>query len=751
MVSKLLKSLVVLMLVASPAAASAQSVGAIEKELEGVEPRIGELEQRFLKPAVLASRYKLEARYNDGRVAYFQQDYGRASVLLVDVVRNPDFKSAKSYREAVFLLGDSLFELKNFVAARRFFTEIFQAGPGPYYEESAARLLEIALYTRDFDKVDSIYQQMASGGKASPAMSYLAGKAFYAKEDYQRARESFGRSATDPEYRLQSEYFRAVTFAAEQKLDEAEQVFSGITKGANPTNAQEREIVDLAWIALGRLAYEKGDVEHAIDYYNRVPKESPQYDRMLWELTWVLVSRGNYQEARRNVDIIHFLDDPDPDIAAESQLLRADLSLRLDEYDAARADYLAVLDKFGPVAGEMNTFSAQHEDLAGFFSTMTQSELDSVEKEVMPPLVRDWVDSDPDMRNASVAMVDVRATDGQIRDASRMLDQIAAQLNSSNRVQSFPELAKGMAQARDIENRLFDLRLALLKNYFENVSGGMSGADKAAFEAKLKEIESHQAQLASSPVRQEKLAREQAALADKYDELRTQISVAGNEIASLKSQLGALNQALAGAEGQALSAEDRATAEKARDELTAELTELEGSKTALESELETLRTDSGNWSPATEQATRAAHRKMLEDAQAYLKRFGNAPNIETALARFEPLENRLDAFFGKMGGIVDQRVAELREDITVERALIDEHRQSMEELVSSSETGAGVLAYLNFIRAQKQFNEIVLRADVGLIDVTWDKKEDMTTKISELFEQRTSELKLLQESFEEVR
>ena len=90
-------------------------------------------------------------------------------------------------------------------------------------------------------------------------------------------------------------------------------------------------------------------------------------------------------------------------------------------------------------------------------------------------------------------------------------------------------------------------------------------------------------------------------------------------------------------------------------------------------------------------------------------------------------------------------------DVTAQRALVDEHQKSLQQLVTTSQSGAGVLAYVNFMKARAEYTEIVLRGEVGIIDVVWKKKEDMSEKISKLFEDRTSELNLLQEAFEEVR
>ena len=156
-----------------------------------------------------------------------------------------------------------------------------------------------------------------------------------------------------------------------------------------------------------------------------------------------------------------------------------------------------------------------------------------------------------------------------------------------------------------------------------------------------------------------------------------------------------------------------------------------------------------------ERAMRRAFRDDLEKAHAFLSRFSGGSDrvqrIGAALSQIPAHEQRLDQYFVRMDQLVDEKVEELRADIGVERQLMNDHRESMRELVTASQNGAGVLAYLNFMRTQNDFNEFILRGDVGIIDVVWEKKEDMSNKIGDLFEERTTELRLLQESFEEVR
>ena len=51
---------------------------------------------------------------------------------------------------------------------------------------------------------------------------------------------------------------------------------------------------------------------------------------------------------------------------------------------------------------------------------------------------------------------------------------------------------------------------------------------------------------------------------------------------------------------------------------------------------------------------------------------------------------------------------------------------------------------------QRRFYDIVVRADVGIIDVAWALKQQRTDKISQMVREQKRELKLLDDEFREV-
>jgi len=727
--------------------ALAQSPEEVAQEVSGFAKVITDLEDQFIKPAVLASKYRTESRLNDARVAYFLKDYQRASVLFMDLVRR-ESPSFPSYRESVFLLGDSLYRLRNYQASRRYLQQLIDMGRGPHFDEAARLYLEMAYESRNFDGVDALMARLQGQG-VDGALSYISGKTLYRQGRYADARAAFSRAAAVPEYAIVAEYFAGVVLVADKKYDEAKRVFEGVT-ARTATTPRDIAVIELAYVAQGRLAYERGDYESAIDLYNRVPRDSDHFDRALWEFTWVLVAKKMYREARRNVEIL-LLSDPDPTFVPEAKLLKADLSVMLDEYELAEDDFKDILATFEPVKLQMDDFVSRQQDLRAFFSILVQDDPAGEESKKMPPLVAQWLESDPTIRAASAMIRDVRSVNQEIEDANSVIREINARLNSTSRVQSFPELAEGVAQGIAADNRLLALRYALVVD--QAGKANLSGAQKDAWEQARQDLERIREAHGKAPQTRVELAKREEAVFQEYDRLRAQLDAVAYQIDSQNAQLAAVDTYLEREYGRSLSDQEKKRVGELRSEVRRTLEELEGLRAQIQEELGLSRNQVGVGDQVVlaETDLRRRYRESLARAESSLGQQGASDQILRARSDFPNHHSRLDAYFGRLEGIVDGKVSEIRAEIDGEERLLAEHRTSLQELMYASQGGAGVLAYLNFMRTRAKFDELILRGDVGLIDVKWQKKERMSRQINQLFENRTSELRMLQEAFDEVR
>jgi hypothetical protein len=63
---------------------------------------------------------------------------------------------------------------------------------------------------------------------------------------------------------------------------------------------------------------------------------------------------------------------------------------------------------------------------------------------------------------------------------------------------------------------------------------------------------------------------------------------------------------------------------------------------------------------------------------------------------------------------------------------------------------AAQIAYGTFLSVRKKFKSLVLRADVGLIDVVWQEKQSVQSTFKRLSKERNSELRVLESEFKDI-
>ena len=78
------------------------------------------------------------------------------------------------------------------------------------------------------------------------------------------------------------------------------------------------------------------------------------------------------------------------------------------------------------------------------------------------------------------------------------------------------------------------------------------------------------------------------------------------------------------------------------------------------------------------------------------------------------------------------------------------YRAALGSLEGETEDVVGAITYLNFNRVHDRFYDLVLRADVGKIDVSWARREDHRVRIDTLTRERARELQALDDEFRDV-
>jgi hypothetical protein len=127
-----------------------------------------------------------------------------------------------------------------------------------------------------------------------------------------------------------------------------------------------------------------------------------------------------------------------------------------------------------------------------------------------------------------------------------------------------------------------------------------------------------------------------------------------------------------------------------------------------------------------------------------------AEQIESILERSRAVDTKIGNFNGRIDEILTDRLKDITSALGDEKAHVVAYRETLNGYQGeSADVGGGVVAD-NFKAVANRFYNIVVRADVGIIDVAWALKDSATRESNRLVAERKRELKLLDDEFKEV-
>ena len=104
----------------------------------------------------------------------------------------------------------------------------------------------------------------------------------------------------------------------------------------------------------------------------------------------------------------------------------------------------------------------------------------------------------------------------------------------------------------------------------------------------------------------------------------------------------------------------------------------------------------------------------------------------------------------RIDDMLDSRLKDIQSEINDEKAHVAIYRQQLGGYTTeSADVGGGIMAE-SLKNVTQRFYNVVVRADVGIIDVAWALKDSSTRNDNRLVAERKRELKLLDDEFKEV-
>ena len=758
-----------LALLGAPVAGWAQrapTLHALEVEAQGLEGRVDFVLKHFGRESATAGLDELERRFSEAEIHFLLNDYAAAVVFLYDLIETDEFRAARDYPHALYYLAESLYQLGSLVPSRNFFSMLLELG-GPEQKQLALqRLIEIGGKTRDYRNIDTYVDQFKREfGGLKPEVSYAYGKFIFDRagvdpqDRLKAAAEAFAGVPVNSQYGLRAKYFTGVLQVKVGDLAAAMTAFREVI--SQPTVATaDRPVIELSWMAVARLHYQEQRFEEAIDAYSRLPRQSPYFYESLYEMAWAHVRRGDAESALRAAEIL-LVGASDSPLAPEALILMGGLYAQQRDYERSLETYNEIINTYGPVRDELDALLGLHEDPVAYFNDLIAREGERFSvNELLPPAAAKWASTQRDISQAFEIVNALQGGREDVRDGDRIADRIIAALDAGT-LEPFPALAEGHQRATEVQAevlglqaRAADLQSGLIQRH---VPEGL----RAQLQAAREERQAIEQAFRSLPTRAEDVAAQQSAWLAKVAEVEKQAHNLGVSAGALNAQLEGVRKWLRDAELEQQN--DLAEVEAFLGRLEREkqvVDQLHAEARALLAELKDLGDGVKSGTAVAGAAElRAAYQEALARestvrAEARARMSGDdrvqAERVEGLLGVTEGLNQRLVSYLDDLEARAARRRDAIRRQVEIERGRLVSYGGEVDGVMFETHDLVGRIAFNSFRKVQRDFAQIILEADVGLIDVAWARKQERTHAIQKLAQEKDRQLRLLDAEFEEV-
>ncbi len=738
----------------------------VARQIEAARNNIDLVEKQYTLRAEPSDEAARLQRFSDGEIQYLLGDYSTAAVLFYDLVANKEFQSSPRFADALFYLSDSLYQQKNYLGARLYLKQLL-ALRGAHYKEALARFLEIAGRVNEFHGIDEYMAQAKglSGGALPPELTYVYAKWLFRRDDISledrvnRAQGIFATLAADATgpFRLQSAYFIGVGFVRLRQWDKAIEQFKAVT-AMPPRDEKDKQVQELANLSLGRVLFEAGRFDEAVDRYQEVSRESDNFPDALYETAWTYVRKNQLQQAKNATEILLLVAEESV-LAPEAKILQGTLLQKLQKYDEAIDTYTTVINTYAPVRDEIDALLTVNKDPVQYFDELLARNEKSLDvTKLLPPVALKWASTRKEVADAQEITSALEASRQGLKESRLIADRILKSV-SERGLESFPMLQEGFTRADAVETSITRSEESLTRIEGYLVSSLMAPEQRQQLDDLRARGKALRERLASMPTTSEELLARRQKIQAKIDEVDRQAFQLGIEIQAQAAQLTAIRKYVDDTRTQRKTSpeDEQAFLERVSTEQRA----LEAMQTELEELRANLAAERNNADKAVsgEDTLRAEYNDVLAKERAlYQAVRGQLPGeAQKAMLRADVV--RADALavrdrVGRSKAVirerVQQRIDKLLALVMAEQKLIDTYSKDTDRVTGETRNLVGRIAFDSFKRVRQSFYDLVLKADVGVVDVAFQRKQDKTSSIQDLARRKDQELKQLDEEFKEV-
>jgi tetratricopeptide (TPR) repeat protein len=749
----------------APRQALGARLDAVETETAAVESRVAQVEKAYMRPDESASA-RARRQFSDGETQLLLGDWLHAAVLLYGALDDAEFRASADAGPALLYLGDALRNQGSCGAALPAYEELLRQGGSGMQAAALVGTLECRIKLKRLDGIqrllDAAQAQLKDGLPAE--LAYLVGKASYFRTDLRPAerveRAMLAFAAVAPPLHVASTYFQGAMQVEAGNLGAAAERFEACLKlqGNDPKQVEIRE---LCAMAAGRVYAEQKKFAESLDRYQLLPYTSPRFNEALYEVAWGYVRAGNHEQALQTAAMIVDLA-PESQMAPEATILTGHLNLRLGHYAAASESFNKVINNYAPVRDEIDAILTMHDDPVRYFNELIGRQGKAFDvSTVLPPMAVKWASAQKDVGGALDLVMALDAARQDMADSLNVIARIDALLQRSGGLDAVPLARDGWISADAIEDGSMQLRGQIADRAAELAAPLLPPAARGQLETLRTARRLLQPRLDSLP-------RTTTEVESRARRMRARVGQAEKALFQLGLQVDAAGASVAGTEAWMNQHRGEIQADSAgRGEFGAELRQHREVVTGYHEAIRTLRQEiaavrdavGGSAQAAGDVSLRSEYLTLVEKERALALTVQSALSSGDAaeLARGEALIDRLDRADDAAERLKDQFAAVARRNavavgglIASERTELLRQQGQLASIGGDAKDIIGRIAIRSFSAVRAQFYKLVLKADVGIVDVAWSRKRERVERIQQISQQKAAELEALDRDYKRV-
>lgn len=677
-------------------------------------------------------------------------DDAGATALLLVALAAPEFRASLAWPEATWDLAEALRRQGLLASARARYGELLAAPGAAHAAEAAVRALSCSVALGRYGEADALLEaaRRLSGGEAPAEALYLAGKAAWRRRDLPAAERS--RRALEllarvgPPWELHAAYFRGALQVAAGDLGAALPAFERCG-AAEPRDAGQAAVREECLLGAARVLAARGRHREAAELYARIPVASPRHAEATFEAAYAWLRAGRSDLALRHVALLADLEADSP-LGPRAALLRGHLLLQAGRYDEAIASYDRVIDRYAPVRDEMDAVLSLGEDPVRYFDELVGrgGELDAAA--LLPPVAVKWAARRGEVDEALALVAGLDGARRELDEARLAADRLDALLSHGYGLGVRPDLEAASLRAEEAHTEAVRLEARLDDEELHLLPISPVRSEREAARAGRRQLQEAFARL---PVTAAELAARRAGAAARVDRLLATLRQLEGEAAGIEAVAAGTQRWLEAHRGRLRGDEERPA-------MVEELRRHREVGAGLRAEVEALRRAANRerdvagrgLSPAEEQVRHDLRRAVARDLEAMAPaRAALDPGARERAARLDAVRARLAEVVAradrvKRGLLARARASaeRLREEALRERRGLDEAAAALDGLQAEAKRQVGPVAERAFRDVRGSFYELVLQADVGIVDAAWSRKRERVERIQSLAARQAEDL-----------